>query len=68
MYGRDLFDYLMDMVNNPSLFSQMEFNAQRLYKYDGMSWKRFYDEPYTADHFWTAQVRSQFITCIERLT
>ena len=36
--------------------TQMAWNSMRLSKFDGKEFKRFIDEPYTADSWWEVQV------------
>ncbi|KAI0749834.1 hypothetical protein C8Q80DRAFT_1269641 [Daedaleopsis nitida] len=55
LYHRNLRDYAFDLVRDPYLVSQMEFDAQRLSKCSNGVFKRFYDEPYTAERFWEVQ-------------
>ncbi|KAG2155366.1 uncharacterized protein EDB93DRAFT_1239231 [Suillus bovinus] len=40
------------------------FDAQRLYKYNGRCFTSFFDEPWTANTFWDAQVYAQPLTFI----
>ena len=46
----------MDQIKNPRLAPLFVWDAQRIYKYNGESWVRFYDEPWTADRMWEFQV------------
>jgi hypothetical protein len=46
----------MDLVKNPLLASLFEWDAQRLFKFDGKTYVRFFHEPWTGDKFWKAQV------------
>ncbi|KAI0683249.1 hypothetical protein BC835DRAFT_1423488 [Cytidiella melzeri] len=43
-------------LNHPLLAPHFEWDAQRLSKFDGTKWVRFYDEPWTASKF--AEVQS----------
>ncbi|KAI0658337.1 hypothetical protein C8Q70DRAFT_917521 [Cubamyces menziesii] len=57
LYTRDLWDYCKDLLRDPYVVRQMEWDAQRLYRFDGASarWVRFIDEPLTANSSWTTQ-------------
>ncbi|KIJ98243.1 hypothetical protein K443DRAFT_133505 [Laccaria amethystina LaAM-08-1] len=54
-YYRSLWDWGMDLVKNPFLASLFEWDAQRLFKFDGKTYVRFFHEPWTGDKFWKAQ-------------
>lgn len=56
MYSRPLWDWALDLLRDTQLAPHFVFDAQRLYKFDGSHFKRFIDEPWTADAFWDAQV------------
>jgi len=58
VYSRPLWDWCKELLMDRSIVSQFEWNAQRLWKYHGVNQKfvRFYDEPWTADDWWTYQV------------
>jgi hypothetical protein len=43
-------------VKNKILAAEFEWNAQKLYKYDGKEFIRFVDEPWTGDRFHEFQV------------
>ncbi|KAI0633772.1 hypothetical protein C8Q77DRAFT_1218049 [Trametes polyzona] len=57
LYIRDLWDYIKDILRDSYLMSQMDWDAYRLYRFDGPSaqWVRFLDEPFTADATWGIQ-------------
>lgn len=46
----------MDLVSDPSLAPFFEWDAQRLYKFDGKKFVRYIHEPWTANRFWEVQV------------
>jgi len=52
---RSLWDWVLDLVENPSLARYFEWDAQKLYKYDGKKFFRFIHEPWTAARFWEVQ-------------
>jgi hypothetical protein len=53
---RSLWDWVLDLVENQSLARHFEWDAQKLYKYDGKKFIRFIHEPWTAARFWEVQV------------
>jgi hypothetical protein len=54
---RPLWDWAMDLIQDERLRPHFVWDAQRLYKYNGAVFERFYHEPWTADRFWNIQVR-----------
>jgi len=58
VYSRPLWDWCKELLMDRSIVSQFKWNAQRLWKYHRVKQKfvRFYDEPWTADDWWTYQV------------
>ncbi|KAG1771692.1 hypothetical protein EV702DRAFT_1048909 [Suillus placidus] len=50
-----LWDWAMDLLQDPSLASHFVWDAQHLYKHDGTDFKQFIHEPWTADHWWRIQ-------------
>ncbi|KAI0739985.1 hypothetical protein C8Q80DRAFT_1222134 [Daedaleopsis nitida] len=56
VWSRNLWDYTQDLLRDPYIVSQMEWDAQKLSRRlpDG-TFERFYDEPYTAERFWEVQ-------------
>jgi hypothetical protein len=66
---RPLWDWLMNLLEDIYLASLFEWDAKRLFKFDGQTWKRFVHEPWTADRFWTVQVCDLLYTqCKFKLT
>ncbi|KAG1849526.1 hypothetical protein F4604DRAFT_1883786 [Suillus subluteus] len=55
VYYRDLWEWATDLPHDPYLFPHFHFDAQRLSKFNGQTFKHFVDEPFTAQHFWDAQ-------------
>ncbi|KAG8220743.1 hypothetical protein J3R82DRAFT_2156 [Butyriboletus roseoflavus] len=55
MWYRSLWDWACDLVKDPSVGPHCIFNVQRLSKFDGNSFIRLIDEPYTTDSFWNFQ-------------
>lgn len=56
-HHRPLWPWLMSQVQDPLLAKHFRWDAQRLYKYNGTEWVRFYDEPWTSELFSKVQVR-----------
>lgn len=56
LHYRDLWGLATDLLGDPHLFPHLTFNAQRLSKFDGDTFIRFVDEPFTAQDFWNVQV------------
>ncbi|KAI6127987.1 hypothetical protein EDD16DRAFT_1690555 [Pisolithus croceorrhizus] len=55
MYYRSLWDWACGLLKHPSIGPHFVFDAQRLFKFDGSSFIRFIDEPWTANKFWNIQ-------------
>ncbi|KAL0564298.1 hypothetical protein V5O48_017752 [Marasmius crinis-equi] len=55
VHARPLWDWLLELVLDKELVSHMEWDARRLYKFDGHNWERIIHEPWTADRWWTLQ-------------
>ncbi|KAI0700322.1 hypothetical protein BC835DRAFT_1304172 [Cytidiella melzeri] len=56
-HSRPLWDWILSQVRDPLLAPHFKWDAQRLSKFDGTKWVRFYDEPWTASKF--AEVQRQ---------
>jgi hypothetical protein len=46
----------MDLLSDPQLVPLFEWDAQRVFRYDGTNMIRFYDEPWASERFWEIQV------------
>ncbi|KAG2160107.1 uncharacterized protein EDB93DRAFT_1237319 [Suillus bovinus] len=55
VWYRPLWDWACDLLKDPRLGPHFVFDAQRLYKFDGQDFVRFFDEPWTANAFWDCQ-------------
>ncbi|KAG1748936.1 uncharacterized protein EDB91DRAFT_1244739 [Suillus paluster] len=55
VYFRPLWDWAIDILRHPIIGPHCVFDAQRLSKFDGDTFIRFIDEPWTADVFWDCQ-------------
>lgn len=56
VHYRDLWDLATDLLRNPRLFPYFSFDAHRFSKFDGATFVRFVDEPFTAQDIWDIQV------------
>ncbi|KAJ7835622.1 hypothetical protein B0H13DRAFT_2240067 [Mycena leptocephala] len=54
-YVRPLWDWARSLIQDPRLASSFIWDAEKAYKFDGETYVRFYQEPWTADAFWEAQ-------------
>ncbi|KAF8123035.1 hypothetical protein EV363DRAFT_1550073 [Boletus edulis] len=52
-----LWDWALDLLNNPLIAPHFVWDAQRLHQYDGEEYQRFYTEPWTGDRWWDIQSR-----------
>ncbi|KAG1769124.1 hypothetical protein EV702DRAFT_1181845 [Suillus placidus] len=55
VYTRPLWDWALDLLQDPLLAPHFVWDAQRLYKHDGTHYERFFHEPWTADRWWNVQ-------------
>ncbi|KAA1476942.1 hypothetical protein DENSPDRAFT_758082, partial [Dentipellis sp. KUC8613] len=57
MHYRPLWDWLKDVIDEPSLSSQFEWDAQRIFKYneENQGFSRVYHEPWSGDDWWNIQ-------------
>jgi hypothetical protein len=56
LYYWNLWEWAADLLHDPRLFPHMVFDVQRFLKFDGKTFVRFIDEPFTAESFWNIQV------------
>ncbi|KAF8832795.1 hypothetical protein HHX47_DHR1001873 [Lentinula edodes] len=58
LYYRPVWDWLQELLLNRDIVSKMEWDARRLFKFDGGSqtWKRFIEEAWSANSWWSFQV------------
>ncbi|KAF8834824.1 hypothetical protein BDN67DRAFT_992580 [Paxillus ammoniavirescens] len=52
---RPLWDWAMDLLQDPFLAPHFVWDAEHLYKHNGTRFERFVDEPWTADRWWQIQ-------------
>jgi len=56
VYARPIWDWALDLLDNPLLAPHFVWDAQRVYKHNGTNFERFFSEPWTADRWWDIQV------------
>ncbi|KAI5997674.1 hypothetical protein F5J12DRAFT_785137 [Pisolithus orientalis] len=52
---RPLWEWALDILENPFLSPHFTWDAQRLYRHNGIEYECFYDEPWTGDYWWDIQ-------------
>jgi hypothetical protein len=57
MHSRPLFEWALWHLDHPRIIPHFVWDAERLSKFNGVRWMRFYHEPWTGDHWWNTQVR-----------
>jgi hypothetical protein len=57
MHARPLWNWALDLVQDPCLAKCFVWDAVKMYRHNGKSFVRFWNEPWTADAFWELQVR-----------
>ncbi|KAG1904216.1 uncharacterized protein F5891DRAFT_1126635 [Suillus fuscotomentosus] len=57
VHVRPLWDWALNLLDNPLLAPHFVWDAQRVYKHDGTDFVRFFDEPWTGDRWWDIQSR-----------
>ncbi|KAG9219806.1 hypothetical protein CCMSSC00406_0009505 [Pleurotus cornucopiae] len=55
IWYRPLWDWVLSLVKDTNLASHFEWNSQRLYKFNGRDFIRFFDEPWTGDLLWNME-------------
>ena len=53
---RPLWDWCQELLMDPALILESQWEAQRLFKFNGQLFERFIDEPWTANLWWNTQV------------
>ncbi|KAG0696432.1 hypothetical protein DFH29DRAFT_984614 [Suillus ampliporus] len=57
VHARPLWDWALDLLDNPLLAPHFVWDAQRIYKHNGTDFERFFNEPWTGDRWWDIQSR-----------
>ncbi|KAJ6520588.1 hypothetical protein DFH09DRAFT_1193954 [Mycena vulgaris] len=55
MYARPLWDWTLDLIQDPHLADFFVWDAERAYRFDGKKYVRFFTEPWTANAMWDTQ-------------
>ncbi|PCH42571.1 hypothetical protein WOLCODRAFT_71761, partial [Wolfiporia cocos MD-104 SS10] len=55
VYGQDVWEWVLDLLKNPTLSQHWHWNPTRLYRYTGSDWERLIHEPWTGDRLWEVQ-------------
>lgn len=55
-FHRSLWDWAVDLLQDPEVGPHFVFDAQQLSKFDGEKFVRYIHEPWTANAFWEHQV------------
>ncbi|KAG1847898.1 hypothetical protein F4604DRAFT_1883959 [Suillus subluteus] len=55
VHARPIWDWALDLLDNPLLAPHFVWDACRVYKHDGTQFEHFYDEPWTGDRWWDIQ-------------
>jgi hypothetical protein len=56
MYARPLWDWTLQLVQDPRLSDVIVWDAEKAYFYNGEKYVRFFTEPWTANAVWAVQV------------
>jgi len=64
VHALPIWEWALDLLENPLLAPHFVWDAQRVYKHNGMEFERFYDEPWTADRWWDVQVHNNCLISI----
>lgn len=65
---RPLWDWALSLVDHPRLISHFTWDAEKIFKFDGVQWVRCFHEPWTGDAWWRIQVRLLHIGLAHTLT
>ncbi|KAG1811595.1 hypothetical protein EV424DRAFT_1327573 [Suillus variegatus] len=55
VHARPIWDWALDLLDNPMLAPHFVWDACRVYKHNGTEFERFFDEPWTGDRWWDIQ-------------
>ncbi|KAK6972064.1 hypothetical protein R3P38DRAFT_3336149 [Favolaschia claudopus] len=56
MYARPLWNWAVDLIKDPSLSHCFVWDSVRMFRHNGTTFIRFWNEPWTADALWKIQV------------
>ncbi|KAF8895008.1 hypothetical protein CPB84DRAFT_1816018 [Gymnopilus junonius] len=57
---RPIFSWIEELADDANIIPTFEWDAMHCYKYDGLRWVRFVDEPWTGDDWWDIQASWSF--------
>ncbi|KAI6041932.1 hypothetical protein EDC04DRAFT_2601243 [Pisolithus marmoratus] len=63
VYVCTLWDWALDLLQNPFLTPHFIWDAQQLFKHDGKKYECFYTEPWMGDHWWDIQGYPMVVHC-----
>ncbi|KAI6032391.1 hypothetical protein EDC04DRAFT_2605208 [Pisolithus marmoratus] len=63
VYVCPLWDWALDLLQNPFLALHFVWDAQQLFKHDGKKYECFYTEPWMGDHWWDIQGYPMVVHC-----
>ncbi|KAG0700512.1 hypothetical protein DFH29DRAFT_876568 [Suillus ampliporus] len=55
VHALPIWEWALNLLENPLLVLHFIWDAQCVYKHNGMGFERFYDEPWTGDQWWDVQ-------------
>ncbi|KAG2091483.1 uncharacterized protein F5147DRAFT_822988 [Suillus discolor] len=55
VHTRPVWDWALDLLDNPLLAPHFVWDACRVYKHNGTDFERFFNEPWTGDRWWDIQ-------------
>lgn len=58
LHYRSLWDWALDLLNDEHLAPHFEWDARKVFKFNGEEWVRFFNEPWTGNRWWDVQVRN----------
>ncbi|KAG1756385.1 uncharacterized protein EDB91DRAFT_1076431 [Suillus paluster] len=56
VHMRPLWDWALDLLDNPLLAPHFIWDAQHIYKHNDMDFEHFFNEPWTGDWWWEIQI------------
>lgn len=57
LWHTPLWQWCTEILNNKELMKNFQFDAMQVFRFNGTTFERCYDEPWTADLWWKVQVR-----------
>lgn len=56
VWSRSIWAWCCELLHDQRLIREFRWNAERLFRFNGTIFERFFDEPWTADAWWNFQV------------